>query len=128
LKIEVASLKKGLAGATEKLAKLEANVVAARPDPNDIKNGAVLASAGRTPQAPFALTHDEIQLIRDFIKVPLPLPGAPQNINVGDLLPDTALAPLPEPIMKMVPKLLGVRNSAIVVVRTSSSTRTETGT
>jgi hypothetical protein len=42
-------------------------------------------------------------------------------MNVGDLLPDTALAPLPEPITRKVPKLLGARfavdrNRAIVVV------------
>jgi hypothetical protein len=45
-----------------------------------------------------------------------------QNINVGDLL----LTPLPEPIMKKVPKLVGARctvdrNSAIVVVAPSTN-------
>jgi hypothetical protein len=142
LKIEVASLKRDLAGTAEKLAKLEANVIAVRPGPNAIKDGAdarTLASAGRTPQTLFVLTQDEIQLIRDFIKVPPPLPGAAPSINVGDLLPDTVLAPLPEPIMQKVPKLLGARlmvdrNSAIVVVSPGTNrvdviiNRNETGT
>jgi hypothetical protein len=81
----------------------EANVLVAQPDPNDIKNGAdgrMLASASGVPQASFTLTQDEVKLIRDFIKVPPSLPGAAQNIKVGDLVPNIALVPLPEPIMK----------------------------
>jgi hypothetical protein len=124
LKNEVASLKRELAGTTGKLATLEANAAAARAQANESKDGAdarMLASAGPTPQAPLALSPAEIQLILDVIKVPPALPGAARNINVGDLLPDTALAPLPEPIMRKVPKLLGARfavdrNRAIVVV------------
>lgn len=123
-KIEIAGLKSDLAGMTKKLAKLEANVAAALPHPDEMKDGAdawMLRSSGRTPQAPFALSRDEIQLIRDFVKVPPPLPGAARNINVGDLLLGIALAPLPEPIMEKVPKLRGARftvdrNGAIVVV------------
>jgi hypothetical protein len=124
LQAEVVSLKRHLAGTTEKLAKLEANVVAARPDPTDINEGAdrrKLASASGMPQASFTLTQDEVKLIRDFIKVPPAPPGAARNINIGDLLSDTALAPLPEPIMKKAPKLLDARftvdrNGTIVVV------------
>jgi hypothetical protein len=122
LKIEVASLKRELAGSTAKLARLEAN--AARSHPNEIKDGAdarMLTSAGSIPRAPLVLTHDEVQFILAVIKVPPPPPGATPKINVGDLLPDTALAPLPEPITRKVPKLLGARfavdrNRAIVVV------------
>jgi hypothetical protein len=122
LKVEVANLKTNLAGTTEKIATLEANIVAARPDPKEIKEGVrKLASAGEAPQPLLALTHDEVKLIRDFIKVPPPPVGAAQSINIGDLLPDAGLTPLPEPIMKKVPKLVGARftvdrNSAIVVV------------
>jgi hypothetical protein len=120
LKIEVVSLKKELAGSTAKLAKLEAN--AARSHPNEIKDGAdarMLTSS--IPRAPLVLTHDEVQFILAVIKVPPPPPGAAPKINVGDFLPDTALAPLPEPITRKVPKLLGARfavdrNRAIVVV------------
>jgi hypothetical protein len=120
LKIEVASLKKELAGSTAKLAKLEAN--AARSHPNEIKDGGdarMLTSS--IPRAPLVLTHDEVQFILAVIKVPPPPPGAAPKINVGDLLPDAALAPLPEPITRKVPKLLGARfavdrNRAIVVV------------
>jgi hypothetical protein len=129
LKNEVASLKRELAGTTGKLAKLEANAAAARSHPNEIKDGAgarMLASAGPTPQAPLALSRDEIQLILDVIKVPPSLPGAALRINAGDLLPDTALAPLPEPVTRKVPKLLGARyavdpNRTIVVVAPGSN-------
>jgi hypothetical protein len=123
-KVEVAGLKRDLAGTTEKIAALEANIVAARRDPKEVREGTTarkLASAGETSQPLLALTHDEVKLIRDFIKVPPPPVGAAQSINVGDLLPDAALTPLPDPIMKKVPKLVGARftvdrNSAIVVV------------
>jgi hypothetical protein len=110
LQAEVVSLKRHLAGTTEKLAKLEANVVVARPDPTDINEGAdrrKLASASGMPQASFTLTQDEVKLIRDFIKVPPAPPGAAQNINIGDLLSDTALALLPEPIMKKAAQATG---------------------
>jgi hypothetical protein len=117
-------VKKELAGSTAKLARFEVTVGAARSHPNEIKDGAdarMLASAGSIPRAPLILTRDEIQLILAVIKVPPPPPGAAPKINVGDLLPDTALAPLPEPITRKVPKLLGARfavdrNRAIVVV------------
>jgi hypothetical protein len=122
-RIEIAGLKRDLGGMREKLAKLEANPVAS-PHSKEMKHDVedrTVNTVGPPPTAPFALTRDEIQLIRDFIKVPPPLPGAAQNISVGDLLPAAALAPLPEPIMDRVPKLRGARftvdrNSAIVVV------------
>jgi hypothetical protein len=82
LKIEVASLKRELAGTTGKLAKLEANVTAARSHTNEIKDGAdarMLASAGSIPRAPLVLTRDEIQLILDVIKVAPPLPWGSAN-------------------------------------------------
>jgi hypothetical protein len=124
LKVDVVSLKRDLAITAEKLAKLEANVTVARPDPNDIKNSAdsqMLGRAAGMPRASFTLTPDELTLIRAIIKVPPPLPGVVQSINVGDLLPNTGLAPLPEPITKKAPKLLGARftvdrNGTIVVV------------
>ena len=122
VKIQITGLKNDVAGLREKLAKLEANVVAAPPLANEAKGGAdarMPAIPVRTP--PFSLTRDEIQLIRDFIKVPPAPPGAARNINVGDILPDTALAPLPDQIMEKLPKLRGARftvdrNGAIVVV------------
>jgi hypothetical protein len=122
-KIEMTGLKRDLAAAREKLAKLEANVSAALLS-EKMKRGfddRMLGSTSVTPTIQFALSREEIQLIRDFIKVPPPLPGAAQNINIGDHLPETTLAPLPEPIMEKVPKLRGARytvdrNSAIVVV------------
>jgi hypothetical protein len=129
IKIEVAGLERDLAATREKLAKLEANVVVAASHAKEMKQDAddrTVASENRTPTTTFILTRDEIQLIRDFIKVPPPLPGAAQKISVGDRLPDIALALLPEPIMDKVPKLRGARftvdrNSAIVVVAPGSN-------
>ena len=121
--IEMAGVKRDLAATRERLVKLEANVASALlSDKMKLRaDDRMLERAVAAPTPPFALTRDEIQLIRDFIKVPPPLPGAPQNINVGDRIPDAALASLPEPIMEKVPKLRGARftvdrNSAIIVV------------
>jgi hypothetical protein len=121
--IEMAGVKRDLAATREKLVKLEANVASAllADKMRHRTDDRMLDNAIAVPTPAFALTRDEIQVIRDFIKVPPPLPGTPQNINVGDRIPDTALASLPEPIMEKVPKLRGSRftvdrNSAIIVV------------
>jgi hypothetical protein len=124
VKTEIASLKSELAGMREKLVRLESNVATARPYANERNDGAdasLLRRASRSPQEPFVLSRDDIQLIRDFIKVAPSPPGAPRRINLGDFLADTALTPMPEPIMDKLPKLRGARftidrNSAIVVV------------
>jgi hypothetical protein len=120
---EMVGLKRDLDATTEKLIKLEATVANAllADKLRHRTDDKMLANAATVPTQLFALTRDEIQLIRDFIKVPPPLPGTPQNIGMGDRIPDTALASLPEPIMEKVPKLRGARftvdrNSAIIVV------------
>ena len=97
-KIEMTGLKRDLAVTREKLAKLEANLGAALLSEKMKRSfdDRMLGSTSVTPTTQFALSREEIQLIRDFIKVPPPLPGAAQNINVGDHLPEATLAPLPE--------------------------------
>jgi hypothetical protein len=127
LKIEISGLKKELGGTRERLAKLEANISVAllsekikRTIDDRMPQGANAPST-----ASFALSRDEVQVIRDFIKVPPPLPGTVQTMNVGDHLPEAVLAPLPEPIMEKVPKLRGARytvdrNSAIIVAAPST--------
>ena len=123
ISLEMTGVKRDLAATRERLVKLEANAASALlADKMKLRaDDRMRESAVAVPTPPFALTRDEIQLIRDFIKVPPPLPGAPQNINAGDRIPDTALTSLPEPIMEKVPKLRGARftvdrNSAIIVV------------
>lgn len=71
-------------------------------------------------QAPLALSREEIQLIRDYIK---PAPAADTSmapINIGDLINGPTI-PFPSPVTEKVPKLLGtrfaIRNGAIIIVR-----------
>ena len=96
---ELAASKGELATARLRLSKLEANLNAAQQGPSNSKDngdtrGTALGSGGQQPS--LVLTREEIQLVRDFIKVPPPRPGAIRRINVGDILPITTLAALPE--------------------------------
>lgn len=68
-----------------------------------------------------SLSSDEARLIRYFIKLPPPPPGATASIAIGDHIPEARLMPLPEVISEKVPKLRGARfttdrNQAIVIV------------
>ncbi|WP_271580513.1 hypothetical protein [Bradyrhizobium sp. CCBAU 45389] len=71
---------------------------------------------------PLALSREEIQLIRDYIK-PAPSVGSSTAPAVGDPLPGTTI-PFPSPVTEKVPKLLGarfaIRNGAIIIVRRDS--------
>ena len=118
LKTQIAGLKTELAGMQRKLAKLEAGAVATPPDRTEITGGLA---------APLLkLNRDEIQTIRDFIKVVPPPLGATPKIKLGDILPDFALSSVPEPIMDKLPKLKGARftvdqNRATVIVAPGSN-------
>src|SRR5215203_3374929 len=113
LKTQIAGLKTELAGMQRKLAKLEAGAVATPPDRTEITGGLA---------APLLkLNRDEIQTIRDFIKVVPPPLGATPKIKLGDILPDFALSSVPESVMDKLPKLKGARftvdqNRATIIV------------
>jgi hypothetical protein len=78
----------------------------------------------RPDQASLALSREEMQLIRDYIK-PAPIAGAAiEPIKVGDPVTGETI-PFPSPITEKVPKLLGarftIRNGIIVITRNGSN-------
>ena len=71
-------------------------------------------------RTPVVLNNSDIQLIREFVKVPPAKPGVAQDVAVGDTIPETSLGPIPEPIVEKLPKLKGAKfhigaNSAIII-------------
>ena len=67
-----------------------------------------------------------MKAIRAFIKVLPSKPGSQQKIHVGDEMLDTRSAPVPEPLVKQLPKLRGAKflvdqNGAIIIVGEGSN-------
>jgi hypothetical protein len=80
-----------------------------------------LHSAGAV-QTPLVLSDDQMQLIRDHIKMPPAPSGAPPTISVGDVLPPAKLIPVPRSLSDKIPTLVGARfttdkNNAIIIAR-----------
>jgi len=76
-------------------------------------------------RSPLELSREEIQLLRDYIKLPPGPPGATPTIALGAILPDATLLPLPPQIGEKSPKLIGARfatdrNGAIIIARRGS--------
>ncbi len=132
LKAELASARRDLAGAKDRLARLERRLDTAAP-----QSAQPQGHLGRPPDgvggvridAPAAglldLSREEVQLVRDYIKLPPAPPGAVQTMALGAPLPDTMLMPLPSQITDKFPRLIGARfatdrNGAIVIVRRGS--------
>ena len=70
---------------------------------------------------PLELTREEVQLVRDYIKVPPAPPGTAATIQLGGVVPAATLVPLPQQIGGKCPRLIGARfttdrNGAIVIV------------
>lgn len=71
-----------------------------------------------------SLAKADVQVIREFIKVVPPEPGASQKIQLGDKI--SASAPVPGSLVDQVPKLRGARflidqNGAIIISGEGSS-------
>jgi cell division protein FtsB len=117
---EVAKLRAEISAMKERVSRLEKGVAQfSASNPSNPK----IINAQSVPPATTALslTNDEVSLIRYFIKLPPPPPGATPSIAIGDLLPEARLMPLPESISEKLPKLRGARfttdrNQAIVIV------------
>lgn len=77
----------------------------------------------KTPAAhlPLSFSEAEIKAIRQYIKVLPPKPGTQQKIHLGDEIPDSAVAPVPQSLIDQLPKLRGARFSidqdgAIIII------------
>jgi len=127
LRSEVAGLHREFAPLKERIAQLDQTEKARRQAEErqiakDEPSVGQAAHSGDT-QAALALSDEEAQLVREYIK-PAPSTGASASaVKIGDVV-DGAMLPLPSPITEKVPKLLGarftIRNGAIIIVRKDS--------
>ena len=114
----------------ERIARLEQIETKKResgqPDETQTKSDAEKNKPGdetRTDQAALNLSRDEIQLIRDYIKLAPAASMAAPTINVGDPVIG-AIIPLPSPLTDKIPRLIGgkftTRNGAIIILKSGS--------
>jgi hypothetical protein len=131
LKAELASARRELAGAKDRLARLERRLDTAAPQSAQPQgnlgrpDGAGSVRIDAPAPGLLELSREEVQLVRDYIKLPPAPPGAVQTMALGAPVPDTMLMPLPSQITDKFPRLLGARfatdrNGAIVIVRRGS--------
>jgi hypothetical protein len=119
LKSEVASSQRELIATNNRLVELEKTARAIANVRSDIASGGgeqkILPA-----HIPIALNKDEIQFLREFIKVAPPQAGAQPRLKVGDELPNLASLPIPDAVAESLPKLQGAKfaidqNGAIVI-------------
>jgi hypothetical protein len=117
LRSEVATLHRELSVLGERLAKTE-QAEKTKPEParqggaeaksDTDRNRPGAADAGASQPA-LNLSREEVQLIRDYIKVTPPSPGAASPaVNVGDPVSGGTIA-LPSAVTDKIPRLLGAR-------------------
>ena len=126
---ELAAVRRDLQSANERVTRLERRIddlavaksqpAPERPADPPMQTGAI---AGREN---LELGQKEIQLLRDYIKVPPGSSGAAPAIGLGTAVPVNLLMPVPSQITDRIPQLLGARfmtdrNGAIVIVRRGS--------
>ena len=124
LKAELANARRELTGAKDRITRLERRLDA----PSDSLQSRMRLNEGTAParqEAPLELSREEVQLVRDYIKMPPAPPGAAATIAIGAAVPDAILLPLPQQISDKFPRLIGARfatdrNGAIVIVRRGS--------
>lgn len=128
LTTELAGTRRELAATQERVARLERRL---EEGPVDQAFRQLPGARGRPTgeeeqlQPPLQLSREEVQVVKDYIKVPPAPPGATNLIKQGAVVPIGALAPLPSQITDKLPKLLGARfmtdnAGAIVIVRRGS--------
>ena len=117
LKNELSGVRRELIGARDRIARLESKV----------EETVSLQRNDLAPKktAPLELSREEVQLVKDYIKVPPAPPGTSPAIQIGALVPPGLLVPLPPPIGEKYPRLIGSRymtdrNGAIVIVTRGS--------
>lgn len=123
LQTEISSLQRELSPLKERLSRFD-QAEKARQAEEKAREERSKRTADNPPQQapPLALSREEIQLIRNYIK-PAPSVGSSTAPAVGDPI-GGATIPFPSPVTEKVPKLLGarfaIRNGAIVIVRRDS--------
>ncbi|WP_246583995.1 hypothetical protein [Bradyrhizobium iriomotense] len=123
LQTEISSLQRELSPLKERLSRFD-QAEKARQAEEKAREERSKRTADNPPQQapPLALSREEIQLIRDYIK-PAPAVGSSTAPAVGDPI-GGATIPFPSPVTEKVPKLLGarfaIRNGAIIIVRRDS--------
>jgi len=127
LKTELANTRRELTGAKDRIARLERRLDTTAPPSDSLQSRMRLndGAAAMRQEAPLELSREEIQLMRDYIKMPPAPPGAAATIAIGAVVPDAILLPLPQQISDKFPRLIGARfatdrNGAIVIVRRGS--------
>ena len=123
LKNELSGVRRELIGARDRIARLEGKV----EESVSLQRQNELApkkTDGRQ-RAPLELSREEVQLVKDYIKVPPAPPGTSPTIQIGAVVPPGLLVPLPPQIGEKYPRLIGSRfmtdrNGAIVIVTRGS--------
>ena len=128
-KSEVAALHREFLADKERIAVLEMTEKTKSNQEGEVqtkpvaKNVVESGKQGSLDQTALGLSREEIQLIRDYIKLAPSADTAAPAINVGDPV-GGATIPLPSPITEKIPKLLGARfttrNGAIIIIKRDS--------
>jgi len=123
LQTEISSLQRELSPLKERLSRFDQAEKARQAEEKAREDRNKRTADNPLQQVPLALSREEVQLIRDYIK---PAPGTGPSTAapaVGDPI-GSATIPFPSPITEKVPKLLGarfaIRNGAILIVRRDS--------
>jgi hypothetical protein len=69
------------------------------------------AAVDQPQHAPFALNEADRKIIRQFIKILPPKPGAEPSIHLGDEVPAASSVPVQQALIDQLPKLRGARFS-----------------
>jgi hypothetical protein len=117
LKMEVAQTQRATMARLERLEKTARQRIVIKEPP---------VSEPQPQLAQLALNEADRKLIRQFIKVLPPKPGAQPKIHLGDKISDVTLVPVPESLVEQVPKLRGARfsidqNGSIIIIGEGSS-------
>ena len=123
LRNEVTGVRRELTSAKDRIARLERK--SEEPPFSQRFNELTQKQAEDRRPPPLELSREEVQLIRDYIKIPPAPPGTAATIQIGAVVPPTLLVPLPQQIGEKSPKLIGARfmtdrNGAIVIVGRAS--------
>ena len=123
LKNELSGVRRELIGARDRIARLEGKV----EESVSLQRQNELApnKTDDRQRAPLELSREEVQLVKDYIKVPPAPPGTSPTIQIGAVVPPGLLVPLPPQIGEKYPRLIGSRfmtdrNGAIVIVTRGS--------